>query len=162
MNITDIVILLCFIPAVISGLGKGFVSQIISLVTIVLGCRLAFSLEAAVSSYIQPLIQVSPTTMRIISFIIIFIVVALLLSMIGKLLEKIIHLVMLGWLNRLLGLIFAIMTTGIIIGLVATMLLSINKELGLFNPRILTGSRLLMELKDLSNMVFPYLKELIA
>ena len=41
MSIIDIILLICFVPAIINGARKGFISQVISIVSLVLGIWLS-------------------------------------------------------------------------------------------------------------------------
>ena len=68
MNTLDIIILLCFVPALISGISKGFIEQAIALVSLVLGAWLAYRFSALVSSWLEPVLEVSETALNVISF----------------------------------------------------------------------------------------------
>lgn len=53
MNPVDIVLILCFIPAVISGLRKGFITQIAGIIIIIAGIWLSFEFSETVSAWIS-------------------------------------------------------------------------------------------------------------
>ncbi len=161
MNILDIILLICFIPTVISGLHKGMVSQLIGLLTIFLGCRLAVLLEEPVSAWLAELTAANPGVIHVFSFILIFIVVAVTLFLAGKIIERLIKIILLGWLNRLLGVIISLMIFAIVSGILGIMMTSLNNELKLFNPAILNGSIILDAFKKITVAVMPYLKSLI-
>ena len=52
MPIMDIILLLCFIPAIISGLARGFVKQVADLVTLVLAAWAAYYFSRGVATYL--------------------------------------------------------------------------------------------------------------
>ena len=80
---------------------------------------------------------------------------------IGKVIEASIKIIMLGWLNRILGLIFAILKCALILGLVIIMFDSINGNFHAVPEKTLSESILYPPLKDLANCIFPYLKDLL-
>ena len=52
MNVIDIILLICFVPAVIMGLRKGFIAQVIAIISIILGIWLSFQFSAALSGWL--------------------------------------------------------------------------------------------------------------
>ena len=161
MNILDIILLVCFIPAIISGLRKGFIAQVVAIISIVLGVWLSVKFATLVGNWISQWIEASPQLINIISFAIIFIAVAVLLFTIGKLIEATIKIIMLGWLNKLLGLVFALFKYALVIGLLVILFDSINDKFSLVSRSYLDSSFMYSGLKSISYSVFPYLKELL-
>ena len=161
MNIVDIILLICFIPAVIQGFRKGFISQVVAIVSIIAGAWLSFRFADTVSQWIAQYIQGSEQVLKIVAFALIFIAVIIGLTLVGKIIEGTFKLIMLGWLNRLLGMLFSLLKAGLIIGLLIMAFCSINNALGLVDEEVLNGSVLFPPLKNLAYSVFPYLKELL-
>ena len=161
MNTLDIIILLCFVPALISGISKGFIEQAIALVSLVLGAWLAYRFSALVSSWLEPVLEVSETALNVISFAAILIVVILALFMLGKMLSGLMRLVLLGWLDRLLGVVFALVKAALFIGLVIILFDTLNLKFEFVEQEILDGSIFYNPIKDLSYSIFPYLKQLL-
>ena len=161
MNILDIILLICFIPAVIQGFRKGFISQVIAIISIIVGAWLSFKFAATVSQWIAQYIQGSEQVLKIVSFAIIFIVVAAGLALIGRLIEGTVKLIMLGWLNKLLGILFSLLKAGLIVGLVIMAFCSLNNTFGFVSGETIKDSVLFTPLRDLAYTVFPYLKELL-
>ena len=75
MNILDIILLLCFIPAVISGLRKGFIAQVVAIISLVLGIWLSVRFASAAGAWLGQWIEASQQLLNVISFAVIFIVV---------------------------------------------------------------------------------------
>ena len=161
MNIIDIILLICFIPAVVQGIRKGFISQVISIISLVLGIWMSARFASLVSTWIAQWITASGQVLEIVAFALILVVVFLVLGALGKLLEAAIKLIMLGWLNKLLGVVFALLKTGLIVGLVIMAFSSLNATFNLVKPEILSQSVLYTPLKDIANDVFPYLRDMI-
>ncbi len=162
MNILDIILLLCFVPALIQGFRKGFISQVISIVSIIAGVWMSARFATVVSTWLGQYIQGSEQVLKVVSFALIIIVVIVALTLVGKLLEGTVKLVMLGWVNRLLGVIFSLLKAGLIVGLLIMAFCSINDTFKLVNESVLKESVLFPPLKDLAYSVFPYLKEMLT
>ena len=140
MATLDIILLCCFIPGIIRGLSKGFLEQALALAGIVLSVWAAFRFSSLVCTWLKPYVNISETTLNVISFALILIVISLAVVLVAKLLTKVAELAMLGWLDKTLGLVFA---------------LAVN---ALVKPEVLDASIVYTSLRDLSYLVFPYLK----
>ena len=162
MNILDIIILICLIPALIQGIIKGFISQAISIISLILGAWASARFATVVYQWLAQYFSGSEQVLKTVSFVLIFVVVIVVLILLGKLLEKVIKLIMLGWLNRLLGAVFALVKWLLVMGLLAVAFNSINETLGLVKPDVIAQSHLYPILTDIADSVFPYLKNLLT
>lgn len=162
MNILDIVLLVCLIPAVIQGLRKGFIAQVVAIISLVLGGWLAYRFSSAVTEWLGQWISASGPVLNIIAFILIFAIVVTLLFLLGKILEASIKIILLGWLNKLLGLVFSLFKYVLVIGLLIILFDSINGKFGLVSDEFLDSSFLYSGIRSISWSVFPYLKSLFA
>ena len=161
MNIIDIIIVCCCVPAVIHGLSKGFVSQAFSLVALILGVWLSFKFSNAVGEWLVTYIDLPSTVIHVIAFALIMLVVMLITHLAGKAVEGVLKVVMLGWLNKLLGIVFALLKAVLIIGLVIILFEAINNTFPIVPSKTMEESIFYGPVKDLANLFFPYLKELI-
>lgn len=162
MNILDAIILLCLIPAVIQGLRKGFISQVISILSIVVGVWAAARFTRIVMGWISQYITASEQIIGIVAFVLILIGVFLILGVVGKVLESILKLTMLGWLNKLLGMVFSTLKVILIIGLIFISFHSLAISSGLVSPDIFQKSALYAPISDIANSVFPYIKSILS
>lgn len=162
MVILDIVLLLCFVPAVVLGLSKGLIKQLTELIAIVLGCWTAVKFTNMASAWASQYITVENRLLNIICFILIFIVVALIFNFLGEALTKIFKTIALGWLNRLLGMLFGIIKTAFIMGLIILLFEGINSSLGSpVKPRATKDSVVYNTMKTTAQAVAPSLKTLV-
>lgn len=159
MNTLDIILLICFIPALVQGFQKGFISQVISIISLIAGVWISVRSAAAVSAWLGQYIQGSEQVLKIVAFALIFIGVIAVLAAVGRLLEGTLNLIMLGWLNRLLGVAFSLLKSVLIIGLVIMAFCSLNNTFNLVSEEVLEQSVLFPQLKQIAYTVFPYLKE---
>ncbi len=161
MNVLDIILLLCFVPAIIGGLRRGFIAQVVAIISIILGIWLSFKFSAVLSGWLGQWIEAGEQVLHVISFAVIMILAILALAAVGKLIEATVKIILLGWLNRLLGLIFALLKYALIIGLLLMLFNSLNGQFHLVNQKVLDSSLLYGPLLNMANSVFPYLKALI-
>lgn len=161
MNIVDIILLICFVPALVQGLRKGFISQVIAIISIIAGVWVSARFTASASTWLAQYIEGSEQVLKVISFALIFIAVIAVLAILGRLLEGTVKLIMLGWLNRLLGMVLSLVKAGLIVGLVIMAFCSLNNTFSLVSEEVLNESVLFPPLKNMAYMVFPYLKELL-
>ena len=162
MNILDIALLVCLIPALIQGLRKGFIAQVVAIISLVLGGWLAYHFSSVATGWLEQWLDISGPALGILSFILIFVVVITVLFLLGKVLEASVKIILLGWLNKLLGLVFALFKYALVIGLLIILFDSINGKFDFVSESYLDSSFMYSGLRSVSYAVFPYLKSLFA
>lgn len=162
MSILDVILLICFIPALIQGLKKGFIAQVISIASIIIGIWASSRFADVVGEWLAKYITVSDQIMKVVSFALILIAVFLALAAVGKLLEGMFKMVTLGWLNRLLGLVFSLVKTSLILGLLIMVFTSLNETFNLVSEATLNESVLYNPFKEAAFKIFPYIKDMLT
>lgn len=160
MEVIDIIILAAFIPGIIKGIKSGFIGQIAGIGGLFLGFYLSYKFSALLSTYLAKWIpSFNEPTIKAISFALIIIVVVVAVYFLGKAVEKVFTVTMLGWLNKLLGVVFAIAASALIIGLLLTLISYVNNTwFTVISQDKISNSLFYTPLSDLANTVFPYLK----
>ena len=161
MNILDIILLICFVPAAIQGFQKGFISQVIAIISIIAGVWLSVQFASEVTVWLAQYIQGSEQVLKVVSFALIFIAVIAGLALLGRLVEGTVKLIMLGWLNILLGVVFSLVKASLIVGLIIMAFCSLNNTFQFVSEDVLNQSVLFPPLKNMAYTVFPYLKDLL-
>lgn len=161
MNTIDIILLVCLFPGVVQGIRKGFISQVISIISVVIGIWASFKFSEIVSTWLSQFLTVSPAMMNIISFIVIFLAVAVALRFVEKAISGIIKFVMLGWADKLLGVGFALLKYLILVSVVVMIFSAANVDRAIVKKEILEESVLYEPIKDFGYTVFPFFKELL-
>ena len=92
----------------------------------------------------------------------ILVIVFIALGLLGKLLESILRIVTLGWINKLLGLLFALLKALLIIGLLILAFNSLNTTFGIVKPEIINESVLYGPFKEAAETIFPYIKSMLT
>jgi membrane protein required for colicin V production len=134
--ILDILFLIILIFAVIKGYRRGLIVGVFSFVAIIAGLAAAIKLSAAVAGYIGHAVNVSDKWLPVISFIVVFFLVVLLVRLVANLLEKAIEITMLGWVNKLGGILFY----AVIFIIVYSILLFYAEKTGLAEPVTIQNS----------------------
>jgi membrane protein required for colicin V production len=93
------------ILAVIKGYQKGFIIAIFSIIAFIIGLAAALKLSTAVAAYLKDSISVSAKWLPFIAFALVFFAVIILVRLGAKLIERTFQAVMLGWLNRIGGIL---------------------------------------------------------
>lgn len=99
----DIILIVILILAIIKGYQRGLIVGIFSFIAIIIGLAAAIKLSAVVAGYIGKAVKVSEQWLPVISFAVVFIIVVLLIRLGANLIQKTIEISMLGWVNRLGG-----------------------------------------------------------
>ena len=115
MNFLDIIFAVFLVWFAYNGFKKGLIIEITSLVALILGIYISINFSFYAADFLNNNFEINPKYISIISFIITFIIVVFLVYMIGKILEKFIDIIMLGFLNKLAGLVFGIVKAAFIL-----------------------------------------------
>ena len=110
----DIIFILVMLVAVFRGLKKGLILGIFSMITVIIGLAAALKLSVLLANYLKGNTGTSARWLPVVSFVIVFIIVVLLVRLGARLIEKTIQLAMLGWLNRIGGILFYVALYSII------------------------------------------------
>ena len=89
--------------AVIKGLRRGLIIAVFSILAFIAGIAAAMKLSVLVAGYLKGSVHVSAKWLPFISFALVFIVVVLLVRWVARLLEETVEAVMLGWVNKVGG-----------------------------------------------------------
>jgi membrane protein required for colicin V production len=102
----DIIYAVILVLAVLHGYKQGLIVGLFSLIAIIIGLAAAIKLSTVMAELIGESINISQQWLPLISFAVIFLLVILLIRWVAKLIEKSVEIAMLGWVNKLGGIIF--------------------------------------------------------
>jgi membrane protein required for colicin V production len=110
----DLIFAVLMILAVIKGYQKGLIIALFSIIALIVGLAAALKLSAATGVYLQHNTSVTSKWLPVISFAIVFIVIVILVNLGGKLIEKTFEMALLGWANRIAGILLYVVLYTII------------------------------------------------
>jgi membrane protein required for colicin V production len=102
----DVLFLLLVAVGAIRGLFKGLIVAVFSLLAYIVGLAAAMKFSHLAAEKLQPYIPISARWMPFIAFLLVLIIVMLLVRWMAYLLQRVVEGLMLGWVNRLGGLLF--------------------------------------------------------
>lgn len=117
MNYIDIIILLILAWFAYKGFTKGLIIELASIAALLLGIYAAFHFSVFVSSILQNNLGIKSTYLPVISFVVTFVAVIVLVFILGKLIEGLVNLALLGFVNKLTGAVFGIIKAFIILSI---------------------------------------------
>jgi membrane protein required for colicin V production len=103
--IIDVIVVILLVLALIQGYRRGLIVAVFSLVSFIVGLAAAIKLSAAVANHLGHAVKVSDKWLPVVSFAIVFIVVVFLVRLGARAIQKLTEAMMLGWANRLGGII---------------------------------------------------------
>lgn len=116
--VLDIVFAIVMLLAVIRGYQRGLIIGIFSFVAIIVGLAAAIKLSAVAAGYIGSAVNISDQWLPVVSFIVVFLVVVLLIRWGANAIESTVEVVMLGWLNKIGGILLYIVIYTIVFSVV--------------------------------------------
>jgi len=102
----DFIAIGLIILAIIKGFQRGLVVAIFSLFAFIIGLAAALKLSTVVASYLGANTTVSQRWLPILAFAVVFFIVVLLVRLGAKIIEGGLRMAMLGWVNKLGGVVF--------------------------------------------------------
>ena len=102
----DVILLIIVVFAVIKGFRRGLIVGIFSFLAILIGLAAALKLSAMMASYLGSHVEVAQRWLPALSFALVFLGVVLLVRLGANLLQKAVEVAMMGWVNRLGGILF--------------------------------------------------------
>jgi membrane protein required for colicin V production len=134
--IIDIIVAIILILAVIKGYRTGLIVALFSVIAFIIGLAAALKLSVVVADYIGKAVKVSDKWLPIISFALVFLAVVLLVRWGAALIQKSVEFAMLGWLNKIGGIL---LYAGLYI-LIFSILIFYADQLGFIKPETKNGS----------------------
>lgn len=101
----DLIFALLMVFAIIHGYRRGLIVAVFSFVAVIIGLAAAVKLSAVVAKYIGHTVKISERWLPIIAFVVVFLAVVLLIRLGAKAIQKLTETLLLGWVNRLGGII---------------------------------------------------------
>jgi membrane protein required for colicin V production len=126
----DIIAVALLVLAAWKGVRKGLIVAVFSFLGFLIGLAAALKLSAVAAGYIGEAVSISERWLPFIAFFLVFLVVMLLVKIGARLLESAVKMVMLGWVNRVGGIVFYVL----IYFFIYSILLFYAAQLGILKP----------------------------
>lgn len=157
MNYIDIVLGILLVLAAISGFRKGLVVELASLAALILGIWGAVKFSYITSEFLVENFDWKWDHLNIASFIITFVVIVILVHIVGSTVNKLVETVMLGFVNKLAGLVFGILKAALILSIVLVVFDKIDEDVNIISEETKTESRMYEPIRNLAPSIFPFI-----
>lgn len=161
--IIDLAFIVLLTMAVIKGYTRGLVVAVFSLLAFIIGLAAALKLSALVAKWLGDNVNISEKWLPVASFALVFIGVVLLVRMGAKAVEKTMQFALLGWVNKLGGILFF----AVLYLMIGSVLLFYAEQLKWLTPETIKSSQTYPMLKPWApkiinglSVVFPFFNSL--
>ncbi|MCF8230608.1 MAG: CvpA family protein [Bacteroidales bacterium] len=155
MNILDIVIGIPILWLAYRGFTKGFVIEVTTLIALLLGIYAAINFSSVTAAFLKDYFSLEENYMTVLSFAVTFIAVVIAVIFIGRLLEKFINMIALGFLDKLAGGVFGILKAAFIISVIFLFINSFDTNENLISPKMKENSALYGPVQSLVPTILP-------
>ncbi len=155
MSTFDIVIASLLLFGFIRGLFKGLFVEIASLVALVGGVYGAMHFSYYASDLLKEHVAWSENYIALGAFALTFISIVVVISLVGKLLTKIADFAALGLINKLLGGIFGSLKIALILSVVLSFFIKVNKSIPFVGEAEMKTSVLIYPVTEIAPLLFP-------
>jgi len=159
MNWFDLTILIFLLLALVKGYRKGFIMQLVGLAVILLAAIFGGKLAEIILPEINRFMDITPSFARALSFLIAFGLIAVVISLVGRLIEKFAEVVLLSFVNRLLGSVIAVGTMMVVLSIVLNLVLMLDKRENIINSEIKQESFFFKRVEAVVPAIVPYLNK---
>jgi membrane protein required for colicin V production len=157
MNLLDIFIIVPLVWFGYKGVRRGLVLELASLAGLILGIYAAIHFSHFTEEFLSDTFELTGKYMPIVSFIVTLIVVILVIYLLGKIVEKLIDMVALGFFNKLLGLAFGILKGALLVSVVLFIINSFDLNQRFLKPHVKEKSLLYAPVEKIVPGIMPWL-----
>ncbi len=158
MNWFDLTVGILLLIAFINGYRKGLIMQLVGLATIILSAIFGGRVAQIILPEITRMINLSPEIAKVLSFVLAFAAIAIVLSLIGRLLQRFIDVVLLSFINRLLGAVIASGTMMVFLSIILNLVLMLDKNEQVINKKVKEESIFFERIEAVVPAIVPYLE----
>jgi len=159
MNWIDLFIIIVLAIALFRGFTDGFVKEVISLAALILGIWGAIKFSAFTAAKLYDWFDMTGQYVGIIAFMVTFGIIVVLIHFIGLSADKFVNAVSLGFLNRILGIVFGVFKNVLILSVIFVVLNAIDARRPFLPREKIEESKLYNPISDIAPALFPIIGE---
>ena len=157
MNLLDIFIIVPLVWFAYKGARRGLVLELAALAGLILGIYAAIHFSDRTEQLLIENLNAGGRYLHVFSFILTLIVVILVIYLIGKIIEKLLDLVALGFLNRLLGLVFGLLKGALLVSVVLFIINSFDVNQQFLKPHVKENSLFYAPVEKIVPTIAPWI-----
>ena len=159
MNWIDLIIIVLLILSFVSGFINGFVKEVASLAALILGIWGAIKFSSFTAAKLYDWFDMSGQYVGIIAFLVTFGIIVVLIHFVGIIADKIIDAVSLGFLNRILGMVFGVIKSVMIMSVIFCVLNALDVRHPFLPKETIERSKFYNPISDIAPAIFPIIGE---
>ena len=157
MGILDLVFAIILAWSAYRGFSKGFILQLSTLAALILGIFGAIELSDFTADLLKDNFNIGTQYLHIIAFAVTFIIIVIGVHLLARLIEKLVQAVALGFINRVLGIVFGVAKVAFVISIILVLINKANDKYNFLPEEKVEQSLLYEPLSQFAPMIFPYL-----
>lgn len=158
MLLLDLILLIILVYyGVVKGIRKGFVMELSGLVGIIVAIYMAKNYSVEIASWFASAFDIQAATSPVVAFVLTLILALIGVHFLAVIISKFLSVVMLGWLNKLLGAVFSFLKILLVLSVMIRSFDMFNSKVELFSQETLSQSKLYHPIKMVADTVLPAL-----
>lgn len=157
MNYIDIILVIFLVLAAVNGFRKGLILEVASLAALILGVWGAIEFSDVTSEFLTENLGWEFNHMNLISFVITFVIIVILVHLVASSLSKLVEVAMLGWANRITGMVFGVVKTAFILSILLLIFNKIDEDVHIISTETKLNSQLYEPIRKFAPSVFPFI-----
>lgn len=158
MNYIDFIIIAILVFALIRGFIKGLIIEVASVLALILGIWGAIRFSGFVGQRLTEYFDLTTQYLGLIAFALTFIIIVLVVHLIANILDKLLEAVALGIPVKILGAVFGVLKSVLILSIIFLILNTINERKDFLPDEKLRESVLYHPISDFAPMLFPLIE----
>ena len=159
MNWVDAIIVVILILSLVMGFINGLVKEVASLVALILGIWGAIRFSAFTAEKLYDYFDMTGRYVGIIAFLITFGIIVVIIHFIGILADKVVNAAALGFVNRILGIVFGLLKSILIMSVFFVILNAVDARRSFLPKETIEQSRFYNTISDIAPAIFPIIGE---
>jgi membrane protein required for colicin V production len=159
MNWIDAVIVVILILSLVTGFTNGLVKEVASFAALILGIWGAIRFSAFTAEKLYDYFDMTGRYVGIIAFLITFGIIVVIIHFIGILADKVVTAASLGFVNRILGIVFGLLKSVLIMSVFFVILNAIDARKPFLPKEKIEQSRFYNPISDIAPAIFPIIGE---
>jgi membrane protein required for colicin V production len=159
MNWLDAIIVVILILSLVMGFINGLIKEVASLAALILGVWGAIKFSTFTAGKLYDYFDMSGHYVGIIAFIVTFAIIVVIIHFVGILADKLVNAVSLGFLNRILGIVFGLLKSVLIMSVVFVVLNALDARRSFLPHETIEASRFYNPISDIAPAIFPIIGE---
>jgi membrane protein required for colicin V production len=159
MNWIDLIIIVLLVFGLARGFINGFVKELASLLALILGIWGAIKFSAFTAEKLYDYFDMTGQYVGIIAFLITFIIIVIIIHFIGLLVDKFVETLSLGFLNSLIGIVFGLFKTALVLSVIFCVFNAIDAKHHFLPKEQIARSKFYNPIADIAPAIFPIIGE---